>query len=64
MNDDHLSGGSASSDGKRQKLVEQLEAAIPLANAVDATVDFFIRLAIKRLTERQEEKSRTPDDDR
>jgi hypothetical protein len=64
MNDDCQSGGPASSDGKRQSLVEQLEAVIPLASAVDATVEFFIRLAIKRLTERQEEPSRKNPDDR
>jgi hypothetical protein len=53
MNDDRKSDRPASSDGERQSLIEQLQASIPLAGAVDATVEFFIRLAIKRLTERE-----------
>jgi hypothetical protein len=64
MNDERQPGGTASSGGRRQRLAQQLEAAIPLANAVDPAVEFFIRLAVKRLKERQSDTSRKKSVDR
>jgi hypothetical protein len=57
-NNDRLTGGAAPYGEDRRKLIEMLEAAIPMAKQIDPTVEFFMRLALERLRARQPQTSR------
>jgi hypothetical protein len=59
-NDDRLTGGPTPYREERQKLIERLEAIVPMAKRLDPTVEFFIRLALERLRARE---PFTPSDD-